>query len=205
MEDDELDEEEAAKIPVAMTGVEHAAIMVTHSSLGHAFRVYLVCSWVQKLVRGTCDEGLFDDPEIHRVVDEKLVAFKHAWLDARQIAYSSMPGNVTHILWLLTTMMSFIMPWEWVTVCRWSTWFPSVLLAISFFGIMKIANSMENPFGFDEDDIQLWEVAKHLDEEICLTMHYSLLDELGGENLYRNLMGKDMIFINHPSTAVLGI
>merc|ERR1719460_301356 len=91
--------------------------------------------------------------------------------------------------------MNLFMPWEWVSMCRWSTWFPSLLLTISFYGILHIANSMENPFGFDDDDIQLPEVAEHLDEEICLIMQYAVLDEVGGENLYRSMMGDDMVIL----------
>lgn len=194
--DDDLADDEAQKIPFAMTEVEHAAVMVSHSAIGHAFRVYLVASWVLKLVKGACDEALFESPDIYRTSEHRLLAFKNAWLDARQVAYSSMPSSVTHILWLLIHIMSCMMPWEWVSVCRWSTWVPSVMLSISFFGIMEITNAMENPFGFDEEDVQIWEATKHLDEEICLSMHYSLLDEFGGENLYRSLMGSDLIFLD---------
>merc|ERR1711988_959894 len=153
---------------------------ITHSCHGHAFRVYLVASWVLKLVQTMAKDDLFDDADVARVVACELSQFKNAWLRARQVAYSSMPGTVTHILWLLTTVMNLFMPWEWVTQCRWSTWFPSLLLTISFYGILEISNCMENPFGFDDDDIQLHEVAEHLDEELCLIMLYSVLDEVGG-------------------------
>jgi len=198
LDDVELNEEEALEIQCAMTKVEHAAVLVTHSAFGHAFRVYLACSWLQKLVRGIDEEFLFDGDqyEVSQIVESRLSHFKHAWLEARQVAYSSMPSTVTHILWLLTTVMSLFMPWEWVSVCQWSTWFPSVLLTISFYGILQIANSMENPFGFDRDDIQIAEVGEHLDEEVCLTMHYAMLDEFGGENLYRSLTGASMIFLD---------
>lgn len=196
--DGELDEDEAMALECAMTKVEHAAVLVTHSAFGHAFRVYLACAWLLKLVRGVDEDHLFDgeELEVYRIAEVKLMGFKHAWLEARQVAYTAMPGSVTHILWLLTTVMSLFMPWEWVTVCQWSTWFPSVLLTISFYGIMEIANAMENPFGFDVDDIPVAKVAQHLDEEVCLTMHYAMLDEFGGENLYRSLMGTPMIFLD---------
>eukprot|EP00931_Biecheleriopsis_adriatica_P074654 TRINITY_DN48669_c0_g1_i1.p1 TRINITY_DN48669_c0_g1~~TRINITY_DN48669_c0_g1_i1.p1 ORF type:complete len:513 (-),score=107.72 TRINITY_DN48669_c0_g1_i1:37-1476(-) len=193
---DELDDDLAKRLPFAVTDVEHASVKVTHSVLGHAFRVYLAASWVTKLVKQASDHGFFDGTDTCTRVSVAMSAFKGAWLDARQIAYSSMPQNVTHLLWLITTIMSFFMPWEWVTVCRWNTWIPSMLLSVSFFGIMEIASILENPFGFDDDDIQLWKVAQHLDEEICITMHYSTLDEFGGENIYRNLMGKRMVFLS---------
>lgn len=198
LQDSELNEEEASALHCAMTRVEHAAVLVTHSAFGHAFRVYLACSWLLKLVKGIDEEKLFDgaEMEVYRIVEQKLQAFKSAWLEARQVAYSSMPSSVTHILWLLTTVMSLFMPWEWVSICQWSTWFPSVMLTVSFYGILQIANSMENPFGFDTDDIPMAQVAEHLDEEVCLTMHYAMLDEFGGENLYRSLMGSSMIFLD---------
>jgi len=195
LEDADISNEDAAKMQLAATDVEYSAIRVTHSVFGHAFRIYLVCSWLLKSVQTVAKEGLFDDDDVARITADRLNQFKDAWLKARQVAYSSMPGTVTHILWLLTTVMNLFMPWEWVSMCRWSTWFPSLLLTISFYGILQIANSMENPFGFDDDDIQLPEVAEHLDEEICLIMQYSVLDEVGGENLYRSMMGEDMVVL----------
>merc|ERR1712232_940986 len=152
---------------VSPTEVEHAAILVTHSSYGHAFRVYIAASWLLKLIRGITDEHLFDDDEVYRISEQKIAQFKHAWLDARQVAYSSMPSTVTYILWMLATVMNLFMPWQWVSVTQWSTWFASMLLTVSFFGILHIANAMENPFGFDSDDIQISKSAAHLDEEIC--------------------------------------
>jgi len=202
LEDADLSDENAQRFQCLATQVEYAAIRVTHSAFGHAFRVYLVATWLQKVVRSIAEEGLFDDDEVFKVVSEKMQQFKEAWLNARQIAYSSMPSSVTHILWLLTTVMNLFMPWELVSVCRWGTWFPSLLLTISFFGILQIANAMENPFGFDADDIPIWEVAEHLDEEVCLIMHYALLDEVGSENLYRCLMGHDMIFIGAAGSEI---
>jgi len=196
LEGNQLSEEDADRIQCALTEVEHAAILVTHSAFGHAFRVYLAAAWLLKLVRGIKDENLFDDDGVMGVCEDKIAIFKGAWLDARQVAYSSMPSSVIHILWLLTTVMNLFMPWEWVSICQWSTWFPSMLLTISFYGILQIANAMENPFGFDDDDIQVWEVSQHLDEEICLIMHYAVLDEVGGENLYRSMMGQEMIFVS---------
>eukprot|EP00929_Paragymnodinium_shiwhaense_P118852 TRINITY_DN90749_c0_g1_i1.p1 TRINITY_DN90749_c0_g1~~TRINITY_DN90749_c0_g1_i1.p1 ORF type:complete len:481 (-),score=99.56 TRINITY_DN90749_c0_g1_i1:277-1719(-) len=195
-EDSEVSEEDAMQLGCELTEVEHAAIMITHATHGHAFRVYLCAAWLHKLVAATEAENFFDSKDVTHMVENKLGHFKSMWLDARQVAYSSMPGSVTHILWLLTTVMNFFMPWEWVSVCQWWTWFPSVLLTISFYGILQIANSMENPFGFDDDDIQVWEMGKHLDEEIVLIMHYAVLDEVGGENLYRALHGDDMVFLH---------
>merc|ERR1712216_219719 len=72
-------------------------------------------------------------------------------------------------------MMALVLPWEYVSVLRWYTWPISICIVVSFFGILRISNALENPFGFDEDDIPIWDVAAHLDEEICLIMFYSSL------------------------------
>lgn len=193
LEEGDISVEDAEKFPLSTTDVEYSAIRVTHSAYGHAFRVYLVTSWLLKAVQKVAKEGLFDDDDVARITQERLGQFKDAWLKARQVAYSSMPSTVTHILWWLTTVMNLFMPWEWVTMCQCSTWFPSLMLTISFYGILQIATSMENPFGFDSDDIPLPKVASQLDEEICLIMNFSVLDEVGGENLYRSMMGEDMV------------
>lgn len=199
LEEDYISEADAEKFPLSTTDVEYSAIRVTHSAYGHAFRVYLVTSWLIKIVQRVAKEGLFDDDDVARITQERLSQFKDAWLKARQVAYSSMPSTVTHILWWLTTIMNLFMPWEWVTMCRWSTWIPSLMLTISFYGILQIATSMENPFGFDPDDIPLPKVASQLDEEVCLIMNFSVLDEVGGENLYRSMMGEDMVRLDDSS------
>ncbi|CAE8599011.1 unnamed protein product, partial [Polarella glacialis] len=59
----EVNEFEASKIPFSMTKVEQAAVLVTHSALGHAFRVYLVASWVLKLLKGIHNESLFENDD----------------------------------------------------------------------------------------------------------------------------------------------
>jgi len=201
----ELDEEDADRIRCSVTEVEHAAVMVTHSAYGHAFRVYIAASWLLKLLRGVAMDGLFTDDDVYLNAESKISQFRAAWLDARQVAYSSMPDSVIHILWLLTTVMNLFMPWQWVTVTKWYTWFPGLLLTISSCGILEIANSMENPFGFDEDDIQISETSQQLDEEICLILTYAILNEVGGENLYRQMMDEDMIFLSGHAPEHAGI
>lgn len=191
----EATNEELLRLRCSLTDVEQAAIHVTHSSHGHVFRIYLVASWLAKLVQGAQLENLFDDDYVHLQAEEKLSEFKQAWMKARQVAYSAMPLSVTHLLWVLATTLNFVLPWEYVSVCQWFTWLPSIFISVSFFGIVKIAASMENPFGFDEDDIPIWEVAEHLDEEVCLIMFYAALDEVGGENLYRGLAAQDRIYL----------
>lgn len=181
------------RVPLAVTEVEHAAIRVTHSAYGHVFRVFLVAAWMRKLVKRIADHQLFDDPKVFRNAEAYLRQFNSSWFHARQVAYTHMPFPIIHVLWLLTNMMALVLPWEYVSVCQWNTWLLSVFISSAFFGIMRIASAMENPFGFDEDDIPIWNVAEHLDEEICIIMFYSALDSVGGENLYRSMLELDSI------------
>mmetsp|Transcript_140882 Transcript_140882/g.450422 ORF Transcript_140882/g.450422 Transcript_140882/m.450422 type:complete len:120 (-) Transcript_140882:82-441(-) len=82
-----------------------------------------------------------------------------------------------------------------VAICKYWTWLPSLFISVSFFGIVHIASHMENPFGSDDDDIPVWDIAEHLDEEVSLIMFYAALDEVGGENLYRGLAAQDHIYV----------
>jgi len=204
LEEEEPSDSDASRLHFAATEVEYAAIRVTHSAFGHAFRVYLVAAWLLKTIQHADAAGLLDGEDVSLVAADKLNQFKEAWMDARQVAYTGMPFNITHLLWTMTTVMNMFMPWALVTQCRWTTWFPSLLLTISFYGILQIANAMENPFGFDAEDIQIWEIADHLDEEVCLTMHYAVLDEVGGENLYRGMMDDDLVFLGKAYASVYG-
>ena len=154
---------------------------------------------MQKLVQKSKEDGPFDSPNVYEIIGTKLTSFKEAGLNARRVTYSSMPSSVTHILRLLTTVMHLAMLFDLVGVCRCGTWSPSLMLVFSCCGALKIADAMENPFGFDAEDIPIWEIAEHLDEEICLIMRYAVLDEVGGENLYRSMMGNDMIFLDADS------
>jgi len=192
---EDIDDEVAVKMKFSLTDLEQAAVHVTHSSAGHAFRVYMAAAWLDKLVRGAQEASLFDDKHVSATACAHLSEFKDAWIKARDVAYSNMPDSIIHLLWVLAVATNFVVPWEYLTVCRWMTWLPSLFLSTSFFGIMQISGNLENPFGVDEDDIPVWEVAEHLDEEVALIMFYSALDEVGGENLYRGLAAQDHIFI----------
>jgi len=191
-----LGEDEASRLQCSLTDVEHAAIHVTNSSKGHVFRVYLATSWLLKLVDGAQADGLFEDKEVFKTAQRQLTSFKEAWMRARQVAYSGMPESIIHLLWVLANAINFVLPWEYVTICRWMTWLPSLIMSVSFFGIVHISACMENPFGFDDDDIPVWDVAEHLDEEVSLIMFYSALDEIGGENSYRGLTKQDHIYVS---------
>ncbi|CAE8661671.1 unnamed protein product, partial [Polarella glacialis] len=188
---EQLSEEAAVRISCSLTAAEHAAVHVTSSGMGHTFRVYIVASWLSKLVSQAQEEQILSGDEIARNVDYNLGRFNGAWLSARQIAYSSMPESITHMLWILANMINFVLPWEYVSVCRWMTWLPSIFITISFHGIIRISSAMENPFGFDEDDIDLGKMVEHFDEEMCIVMHYAALDDVAGENIYRSLQNSD--------------
>lgn len=194
-EEEDSSAEEPSMLRCSLTDVEHAAVHVTHSSYGHIFRVYMAAAWLSKLVRQANEASLFDDSLVVARAEENLSEFKGAWMKARSIAYSCMPDSITHLLWVLACATNFVLPWEYVSVCQWMTWLPSVFASVSFFGIVRIAANMENPFGFDEDDIPVWDVAEHLDEEVSLIMFYAALDEVGGENLYRGLASQDHIYV----------
>lgn len=176
------------------TEVERAAIRVTSSGYGHVFRVYLVAAWIRRLLDRVSEEKLFDDPIIFKEAENILRQFTSSWFHARQVAYARMPEPIIHMLWLLTNMMALVLPWEYVSVLRWYTWPISICIVVSFFGILRISSALENPFGFDEDDIPIWDVAAHLDEEICLIMFYSALNKVGGENLYRSMVSLEHVY-----------
>eukprot|EP00929_Paragymnodinium_shiwhaense_P023585 TRINITY_DN14731_c0_g1_i1.p1 TRINITY_DN14731_c0_g1~~TRINITY_DN14731_c0_g1_i1.p1 ORF type:complete len:531 (-),score=83.47 TRINITY_DN14731_c0_g1_i1:128-1720(-) len=182
------------QLPVVATRVEHASMKVTHSMHGHAFRVNLISAWLRRIIQQIHMHKLFDQPNVFERSNALLKDFNSAWYGARQVAFSKMPESIMHLMWLLTNAINLVLPLELVSVCKWLTWIPSLMLTISFFGIVQISNCLENPFGFDDDDIALWQIAENLDEDICLIMYYAALDEVGGENLARNAMGAESIY-----------
>jgi len=68
---------------------------------------------------------------------------------------------------------------------------------LSFFGVLEIAQILENPFGFDQDDVPLNLAADRLDEEVCLIIKHCHLCNVGGENLYRELMQIPKVMLDH--------
>jgi len=151
-EDEPIDESAASRMRSCsrVTGVEHASILLTHSACGHAFRVYLVSSWLMKLVRRAEEAGFFDDGLcVADKVDGKLHDFLEAWLEGRLVAYSKPSEAVPLVLRNLLVLIFLMMPFLYVSVAQWANWFPGLVLVVSFVGTMQIANNMENPFGFD--------------------------------------------------------
>jgi len=136
------------------------------------------------------------------VAQSKMRDFKEAWMHARHVAYSSMPEVMVHLIWVLANLLAFMVLLQVTTLCKWLSWIPSLGLAVAFFGIMRVAEALENPFGFDDDDIPVGQVGEHLDEDISLIMFYASLDEVSGENLYRSLMHQDHVHLDHGRNGV---
>lgn len=191
----ELALEDAMRLRCSLTDVEHSAIHVTNALHGHTFRVGLATAWLEKLVLVAQKHKIFDTGNVHAATTDRLNKFTQAWMMARQVAYSSMPGSIIHLLWVMVSMLNIILLWEYVSVCRWMTWLPSVIISVAFFSLVQIAANMENPFGFDKDDIPVWKVVADLDDEVALFTFYAALDEVAGENVYRGLSALDKIYV----------
>jgi len=192
-----MQEDELSGLGCCATDAEIAVIRISHSQHGHIFRIYMIAGWLLNLIRRIEEEALFDEEGVHRTAEASIRDFKNAYMNARQIAYSQMPEGIVHLLWILTHWLNLVIPMQLVSMCKWLTWLPVLISCIAFFGIVRIAECMENPFGFDDDDIPIWQVGEHLDEDITLIMFYASLDEVSGENLYRGLLEQEHIYLDN--------
>jgi putative membrane protein len=99
-------------------------------------------------------------------MDQNLTSFSDNWGGAERIMKTPVPFAYAHHIKAFLILFAFTAPFALVESMGWMTPVASAVLAFALFGIDEIAVEIEDPFGYDENDLPLDAVGETIDRDV---------------------------------------
>jgi len=113
-------------------------------------------------------------------VDANLTALVDSWGGCERILRTPVPFAYAQHIKLFVTVWCFSVPFAMVDALRWYTPVAAGLLAFALFGIDEIGVEIEDPFGYDANDLPLDAIGEGIDassREILAAGHFRATPE----------------------------
>jgi ion channel-forming bestrophin family protein len=107
----------------------------------------------------------------HRILEERLTAVTLVEAGCERIAGTPLPFAYTLLLHRTAYLFCLLLPFGLVTSAGWATPLFTALIAYTFFGLDRLSEELEDPFGTDANDLPL--------DSLCRTCEISVLRALG--------------------------
>jgi putative membrane protein len=117
-------------------------------------RPYVVLGWVSSSLAALQDAGKLDRVRL-QVCDGNLTALADALGGAERIHKTPVPIAYAHHIKAFVTLFCFSVPFAMVGDMRWYTPLAAAVLGFALFGIDEIGVEIEDPFGYDPNDLPL--------------------------------------------------
>lgn len=125
----------------------------------------VVATWLTELYVSATDAGLVSETRL-RNLDSNLTSLIGCWTDAERIHKTPVPFAYAHHIKLFLALFCFTIPFALVEVAGWYAVVGASLVAFAMFGIDEIGVEIEDPFGYDENDLPLDEIGNQLEVDI---------------------------------------
>ncbi len=142
--------------------VSEARIEALHSATQPPL---LVASWLTELFSTASEDGVLSEQRL-RNVDNNLTAIVSGWSDAERIHDTPVPFAYAHHIKVFLTLFCFTVPFALVHIADWYAITGASVVAFGMFGIDEIGVEIEDPFGYDENDLPLDEIGSQLEVDI---------------------------------------
>jgi len=119
-----------------------------------AQRPYVVLGWVSAKLAALQDAGQLDRARL-QVCDGNLTSLADQLGGAERIHRTPVPIAYAHHIKVFVTLFCFSVPFAMVGEMRWYTPLAAGVLAFALFGIDEIGVEIEDPFGYDANDLPL--------------------------------------------------
>ncbi len=117
-------------------------------------RPYVVMGWISAELAAMQDAGKLDRVRL-QVIDQNLTALADALGGAERIHKTPVPIAYAHHIKVFVTLFCFSVPFAMVGDMRWYTPLAAAVLAFALFGIDEIGVEIEDPFGYDPNDLPM--------------------------------------------------
>ena len=111
------------------------------------------------------------DPIGHRILEERLTALTAIETGCERIAGTPLPFAYTLLLHRTAYLVCLLLPFGLVATAGWATPLFTALIAYTFFGLDRLSEELEDPFGTEANDLAL--------DSLCRTCEISVFEALG--------------------------
>jgi putative membrane protein len=111
------------------------------------------------------------DPIGHRILEERLTALTLIEAGCERIAGTPLPFAYTLLLHRTAYLFCLILPFGLVATTGWATPFFTAFIAYTYFGLDRLSEELEDPFGTEANDLPL--------DSLCRTCEISVFRALG--------------------------
>ncbi len=128
-----------------------------------------VSRWLTDLYVVECDDGRLSEHRL-RSIENNIGALVDLWGGAERILETPVPFAYAHHIKLFLTFFCLTVPLALMESLGWFATVGAGVVAFGMFGIDEIGVEIEDPFGYDDNDLPLDEIGEKLRREIIQTV-----------------------------------
>jgi putative membrane protein len=129
-----------------------------------AVRPTLACVWLTRVLAKSAREGRLSPERLH-LMDGNVTQLVDIWGGAERIMKTPIPFAYAQHIKSFLMLFCFTAPFAMVEQMRWYTPIAAAVLAFGMFGIDEIGVEIEDPFGYDPNDLPLDAMGQRLTED----------------------------------------
>lgn len=151
-------ERDLAALGALVTDAERAALEPLAS------RPTVVATWITARLVAQVDAGRMTEQRL-QACDANLTALVDALGGCQRIANTPIPFAYAQHIKTFVLLFCFTAPFAMVDTMRWLTPAVAGLLAFALFGIDEIGVEIEDPFGYDDNDLPMDDIGKTIERD----------------------------------------
>jgi putative membrane protein len=128
----------------------------------------VVARWLSNLLASEANAGRLSEERLRRF-DENLTVMVNLWGGAERIVKTPVPLAYAHHIKTFLTLFCFTVPFALLNSMGWFTSLGTAVVAFAMFGIDEIGLEIEDPFGYDENDLPLDAIGDMLAVDVAET------------------------------------
>ena len=137
--------------------------------------------FVEQYVKRQFDNGTFHGPQASQM-HVQLNILTDAYGRMETIRLTSIPVALLIHQKQVLALFGSVLPFALVDEMRWWTVFIVIIVMFTLYGIDGIGNQLEDPFGFDKNDIRMDAIVEDIREEVFVLLdEWKRVGERGGE------------------------
>jgi ion channel-forming bestrophin family protein len=127
-------------------------------------RPNLAALWLTQRIASSARAGRIGDERV-KLLDANVTTLVDVWGGAERIMRTPIPFAYAQHIKTFLTVFCFTAPFAMVESMKWYTPLAAAVLAFGMFGIDEIGVEIEDPFGYDANDLPLDVMNKRIEED----------------------------------------